>query len=149
MVERDNQQVRAIQDSLENLRQLEEVQRRNAEIQKQLDSHSSRIYFIGNKAGVREYSSDDLNAIVRILNEYPELRITAIGFRNSDDTQYAGLSKRRALVVKEMLVQRGVEASRIVVRDGGLSTKYPKQALTDSHGNTYTLNMRVELKIIR
>ena len=51
--------------------------------------------------------------------------------------------------MKNMLVRQGVDPNRIIVRDGGLSTRYPRESLLDSHGNQYTLNMRVELKIIR
>jgi len=149
MVYRNNQQARAIQDSLDLVKQAEEIERRYEEIQNELDRLSAKIYFVANQAVVRDYSSNELNSIVKILKDYPELRIKAVGYRNSDDTMYLTLSKERAVVVKNMLVRQGVDPNRIIVRDGGLSTRYPRESLLDSHGNQYTLNMRVELKIIR
>lgn len=90
---------------------------------------------------------EDLDAVVKVLSENPDVRVRIDG--HTDSTGSAaynrGLSERRAAAVRNKLVQKGVSASRLEVKGWGAgSPAYPN----DTKDNRFR-NRRTEITVVR
>jgi outer membrane protein OmpA-like peptidoglycan-associated protein len=87
---------------------------------------------------------------VLLLNKNKNLRIRIEGHINGDTPVVPDLDIKRANKIKNMLVSKGIDASRIEAV--GLKGDFPivprDEYVTDIWNNRYNKNMRVEIKII-
>jgi outer membrane protein OmpA-like peptidoglycan-associated protein len=104
------------------------------------------ILFASGKAKIRPASFPLLNDAVRVLQEYPDLRLRISG--HTDNTGKAArnqkLSEDRAAAVKAYMVMRGVKDSRIQTRGAG-----PDEPIADNRSALgRTQNRRIEFELI-
>ncbi|MBM3454573.1 MAG: OmpA family protein [Bacteroidetes bacterium] len=153
------QENKKIQDELDSIKRnngILEDSIKKEQIQQELDELSSKVFFFGNSTKIREYSESQLDQIVELLNKYPNLEVEVRGYYNySRNLGTKTIDGDRAEVVKQLLIQKGVDPSRIDARGMGPSYIYnPEEyeAIYDAESNTfikYNRNMRVEVKIIK
>ena len=103
------------------------------------------VLFDTGRAELKSGASRKLDQLAQFLVEHPDRRVQIDGFTDSigTDSYNEELSQRRANAVREALISRGVESSRIGTEGYGKS--YPVANNTDSGGRQ--LNRRVEVVI--
>jgi outer membrane protein OmpA-like peptidoglycan-associated protein len=103
------------------------------------------VLFDTGRSELREGSGRKLDQLAQFLVEHPSRRVQIDGFTDSvgTDSYNEELSQRRANAVREALIARGIEASRIGTEGYGKS--YPVANNADSGGRQ--LNRRVEVVI--
>jgi outer membrane protein OmpA-like peptidoglycan-associated protein len=103
------------------------------------------VLFDTGRAELKSGASRNLDQLAKFLVEHPQRRIQVDGFTDSvgTDSYNEELSQRRANAVREALIARGVEPSRIGTEGYGKS--YPVANNNDSGGRQ--LNRRVEVVI--
>ncbi|MEO8515267.1 MAG: OmpA family protein [Flavobacterium sp.] len=79
------------------------------------------IYFDYNKASLKKESTLSLNKILNVLNENPEMKIAINAHTDSrgSDKYNLNLSKKRAQVVKQYLVKKGVNKDSVDAKGYG------------------------------
>ncbi len=105
------------------------------------------IYFDTAKATIKKKSFTKLDNAVSVLKEFPKLRIEVSGHtddRGNDDYNQK-LSEDRAKSVKEYMVSKGVDASRIETRGAGESE--PRESNKKKAGRAK--NRRIEFKLLK
>lgn len=104
------------------------------------------IYFDYDKATLRPESIEELERVVRFLQENPSLRVEISGHTDSDgsDMYNLRLSQARAQAVVDYLVSRGINPDRLVAKGYGESRPI---APNDTPENKQK-NRRTELKIL-
>ena len=83
----------------------------------------SPVYFAFDKAVLSKASKDTLDGVVRFMNANPGARAEVTGYtddRGNDDYN-SRLGARRATVLKDYLVSKGVSANRIMTSTKGES----------------------------
>ncbi len=107
------------------------------------------IYFDINKANIKTDSRSELDEIVRIMKDEPNLEIEIMG--HTDETHTAesnmALSKRRASAAKKYLVSKGIDGSRITTK--GFGETQPAVDCSDCSDEQHQSNRRVEFKLFR
>lgn len=94
-------------------------------IQKEIDLKDvlklNNIYFGFDQWTITKEASLELEKVVTILNQYPEIRIDVVGHTDSrGSTKYNDmLSLKRAAATKEWLVAKGISADRMFVTGNG------------------------------
>ena len=81
-----------------------------------VSSYNDDLYFIIGKAEIRPEEALKLGRIVQVLAENPDAKITVTGYADSgtgNDRINSVLSARRAAKVVDMLVEAGIDRSRI------------------------------------
>jgi outer membrane protein OmpA-like peptidoglycan-associated protein len=103
------------------------------------------VLFDTGRAELKSGASRNLDQLAKFLVEHPQRRVQVDGFTDSvgTDSYNEELSQRRANAVREALIARGVEPSRIGTEGYGKS--YPVANNNDSGGRQ--LNRRVEVVI--
>jgi outer membrane protein OmpA-like peptidoglycan-associated protein len=103
------------------------------------------VLFDTGRAELKSGASRKLDQLAQFLVEHPDRRVQIDGFTDSvgTDSYNEELSERRANAVREALIARGVESSRIGTEGYGKS--YPVANNTESGGRQ--LNRRVEVVI--
>ncbi len=88
-----------------------------------------------------------LDQLVKVLNQYPSMYIELSGHTDNvgDEKQNLKLSQQRVKTVKDYLVSKGIDPSRI--QTVGYGQKYP--VASNDGEQTRKLNRRVEMRIIR
>lgn len=105
------------------------------------------IEFDSNKVAIRPGSERTLDEAASVLEEYASLRVEVIGHTDDRGTRELNLdlSQRRAAAVKQQLVSRGIDASRIQTRGAG-----PDEPLTSNDTPAgQQKNRRIEFRIIQ
>jgi outer membrane protein OmpA-like peptidoglycan-associated protein len=130
-------------------------------LQCEIDNLSSEIYFYIGSTKIREYSENKINKIVELLNNNSEVELEILGYHNGSPPmpEYHGfnekmtIDKARALTVKQMLVNKGIDINLITAKGMGESTEVPSGDLNkiniDGEEILWNLNMRVEIKIVK
>jgi outer membrane protein OmpA-like peptidoglycan-associated protein len=122
-------------------------------IQIKLDQLSSNIFFYGNETRIREYSEKDIDAIVNILKRYQTIRVLIQGWHNTSSPRVRPGEPRidvaRANSIKDMLVSKGIDESRITAEGKGESTVVPDDTEKNQFGDDWNKNMRVDIKIVK
>lgn len=104
------------------------------------------IYFDFDKSILRPQSYIELNKLLRVLHENPNMVITITGHTDIvGKMRYnTWLSRNRAEAVKQFLMDNSIEAERLKV----VAMSYTKPAATNKTDQGRQLNRRVELVII-
>ena len=103
------------------------------------------VLFDTGRAELKSGAGRKLDQLAQFLVEHPDRRVQIDGFTDSvgTDSYNEELSQRRANTVREALISRGIESSRIGTEGYGKS--YPVASNNDSGGRQ--LNRRVEVVI--
>jgi outer membrane protein OmpA-like peptidoglycan-associated protein len=103
------------------------------------------VLFDTGRAELKSGASRKIDQLAQFLIEHPDRRVQIDGFTDSigTDSYNEELSQRRANAVREALIARGVDSSRIGTEGYGKS--YPVATNSDSGGRQ--LNRRVEVVI--
>jgi OOP family OmpA-OmpF porin len=105
------------------------------------------IEFDFGKATIRKESNKVLDDAVKVLKQYPELRIMISGHTDNvgEATKNIELSQQRAASVKDYLVGKGIEAGRIETRGAG-----PNEPVADNATDKgRQQNRRIEFKLLQ
>lgn len=103
------------------------------------------VLFDNGKANLNPGAARNLDQLVQFLTDHPERHVEIDGYTDSvgTDSFNLDLSQRRADTVKSVLVDRGIESTRIVSR--GYGKEFGVASNEDSGGRQ--LNRRVEIVI--
>jgi outer membrane protein OmpA-like peptidoglycan-associated protein len=103
------------------------------------------IYFNFNSARIREESFPSLDKIANVLKEYPEIRVTIEGNTDNIGTVRYNqkLSEARASSVKNALVERGIDPSRLKTIGFGESRPIASNSTPEGRAD----NRRIEFKV--
>lgn len=106
------------------------------------------IYYDLDKADIRPDAALELNKLVTVLKDNPEITIELSSHTDSraDDNYNLNLSQRRAQSAVNYLVSKGIDISRMVARGYGESRLIIKDAQTEEE---HQVNRRTEFKVIR
>lgn len=104
------------------------------------------IEFASNRATIRPTSTPKLEETVKILQQFPALRVRITGHTDDrgDREKNVTLSQARADAVKQYLVDAGIDASRIQTE--GLGPDRPREDNATSKGRQK--NRRIEIEVI-
>lgn len=105
------------------------------------------IQFDFAKATIRPESNKLLDEAVKVLGQYPELRIAISGHTDNvgDAQKNIELSQARAQSVKDYLVRKGVDTSRIETRGAGAGEPVADNATDQGRQQ----NRRIEFKLLQ
>jgi len=78
---------------------------------------AEKVHFPANVGAVSERSGDVLDAIAEVLVAQPDLRVTVVGHRSTEEA--AELSAARMQAVHAALVTRGVPTLQLTTEDAG------------------------------
>lgn len=120
-----------------------EVPELPAEVSKMLSASAQKVSFSANSAKLSTTSNTSLNQIVKIMNDYPELKLKIEGHTDNVEKNADDLSEQRAAAVKTYLASKGISADRIEVEGNGSSTPIADNNTTTGRAK----NRRVEVKI--
>ena len=104
------------------------------------------IEFDNDRADIRPSSEMALSKAATVLSEYPSLRVEIVGHTDSRGSRDHNLelSQKRAEAVKQNLVARGIDASRIQSRGAGPDTPLT----TNDTAEGRQKNRRIEFRVI-
>ena len=87
----------------------------------QLMNHSHKIFFNTDQSAIKEEHQMELDSIIQLVNKHDVLNIDIAGFASSDgNPRYnLDLSHKRALIVLNYFVSKGISEERIVARGFG------------------------------
>lgn len=114
------------------------------EVKEKIISIAKAIYFKTGSDELRSDSKKKLNELVGILNEYVKMGFAIEGHTDSrgDDAKNMILSQKRANAVKNFLVSKGINSTRLNVQGFGETTPIADNATS----NGRQMNRRVELR---
>ena len=108
------------------------------------------IYFDFDKYNIREDAAKELDKVVQVMNEYPELMIEAGSHTDSrgKDKYNMKLSEKRAKATVDYIVSKGIDAERISYKGYG-ETQLVNECSnkTECSEEAHQLNRRTEFKI--
>jgi outer membrane protein OmpA-like peptidoglycan-associated protein len=112
---------------------------------KKIDYAANNIYFATGKWVLLSKSFKGLDEVVKILNETPQLKLDIDGHTDNIGSEASNLklSENRANAVKNYLVKKGVDASRLIVTGHGESEPIADNKTAAGRQQ----NRRVELKL--
>jgi OmpA-OmpF porin, OOP family len=95
-----------------------------------IDLNESVLHFAVNKWAIPKEGEGALNDAIKLLNDYPAMKITVTGYTDSTGTAAwnATLSKRRAESVAKYFTTHGIDAARIANVEG----KGPADPIADN-----------------
>lgn len=104
------------------------------------------VFFDLDKYNLRPESNTELNKLVKILVENPNLRIEISGHTDSQgtDTYNVTLSNNRASAVVDYLIKAGIDKSRLEFRGAGEAEPIDTNETKEGRQN----NRRVEFKVL-
>jgi outer membrane protein OmpA-like peptidoglycan-associated protein len=115
------------------------------EIKKQVDFAAENIFFLTSSAELPGKSRKALQTVVNVLKANPELVLMVNGYTDNTGTEAANLavSAKRALAVKNYLVENGISQSRVTTNGYGQANPVADNKTAAGR----TKNRRVELKL--
>ncbi len=104
------------------------------------------IYYDLDKANIREDAAKELDKLVKILEDNPEIKIELSSHTDSraDDDYNLSLSQRRADSAVAYIITKGIDPSRIRAKGYGESQLIIKDAQTEEE---HQVNRRTEFKV--
>ncbi len=118
-----------------------------AEVVKQLNEFAKAIYFDTGKSTLKGESQPTLDAIKKIMAEYPNAKFAVEGHTDSTGKLETNmrLSKERAAAVKDYLIQNGISVDRL--SSDGFGPEKPVADNKTAAGRAQ--NRRTEIKVIK
>jgi outer membrane protein OmpA-like peptidoglycan-associated protein len=124
-------------------------------LQDEIKELASKIYFYGGTSNIRKYSKDEIDEIVSVLKNNPNIDIEVAGFFNPFDengkrvlnTENTTIDKERAQSVKNLFIENGIAQERIKAIGKGESRQ--ASILEKDEEGQFNNNMRVEITIIK
>ena len=115
------------------------------EIQKTLDAKAEIIFFNSNSTEINETTAEALMGIIDILNKYPYAKLSIEGHADSigNSNLNQKVSELRANAVRNYLIQKGIDASRLTAIGYGEN----KPIATNLTRKGRAQNRRVEIRI--
>jgi outer membrane protein OmpA-like peptidoglycan-associated protein len=103
------------------------------------------VLFAFNKSELTAQAGPRLDKLASFLKQFPQRKLLVEGYTDSvgGDSYNMQLSERRAAAIRDALVQRGVDASRIVTKGYGKAYPVAENGTVDGRA----LNRRVEVVI--
>ncbi|NEV92881.1 OmpA family protein [Psychroflexus sp. YR1-1] len=116
------------------------------EVQKELNEYAKTINFNSGKTTITEDSEEALEAIMAILEEYPNAKFTIEGHTDSVGSAQNNmrLSEARALSVKAFLVENGVDEFRL--SSAGYGEERPVASNNTRAGRAENRRVEINLK---
>ncbi|HSH66980.1 MAG TPA: OmpA family protein, partial [Bacteroidia bacterium] len=112
----------------------------------------NNIFFDSNKSALRKESSVEIDKVVKLLNDYPEIKIEVDGHTDNkgQDAINLKLSLSRAEAVVNAIVKKGISKTRLIAKGFGKTQPIAPNTLPNGKPNVDGMqqNRRVELKII-
>jgi outer membrane protein OmpA-like peptidoglycan-associated protein len=112
----------------------------------------NNIFFDSNKATLRKESASEIETLVKLLTDYPEIKIEVDGHTDNkgQDAVNLKLSQSRAQAVVNALLSKGIAKTRLIAKGFGKTQPIAPNTLPDGKPNPagMQLNRRVEIKII-
>ena len=107
------------------------------------------IYFEYNKSNITAQGAEELDKLVKVMNEYPNMIIDAKSHTDSRgaDSYNLRLSDRRAKSTVQYIVSKGIAKNRIT--GSGMGETQPKVACTECTEEQHAQNRRSEFLIIK
>lgn len=104
------------------------------------------IYFDFDKSELRPESYIELNKLLRVLGEYPGMKVTLTGHTDiiGRSNYNIWLSRNRANAVREFLIENAVDEDRLKV----VAMSFTQPAATNKTEEGRQLNRRVELVVV-
>src|SRR5574343_511115 len=114
---------------------------------KKLNDYAKTILFNSGKSSFQKQTMPVLQAITAILKEYPTAKFSIEGHTDSDgkDASNLKLSQDRAAAVKNYLVEKGIDASRLTSEGFGEAKPIDSNKTAKGKAN----NRRVEVKLVK
>lgn len=112
----------------------------------------NNIFFDSNKATLRKESNLELDKVIKLMKDYPDLKIEVAGHTDSkgNDATNLKLSQSRSQSVVTALAKKGIDAKRLVAKGYGETSPVAPNTLPNGKPDLkgMQLNRRVELKIL-
>ncbi len=112
----------------------------------------NNIFFDSNKSILRKESSIEIDKLVKLMKEYPELTIEVSGHTDSKGNADVNLklSQARSQSVVNAVVKKGIDIKSLVAKGYGKTMPIAPNALPNGKPDLkgMQLNRRVELKIV-
>lgn len=112
----------------------------------------NNIFFDSNKATLRKESNLEIEKVIKLMKDYPELKIEVAGHTDSKgkDVVNLKLSQQRSQSVVAALVKKGIDPKRLVAKGYGKTMPVADNYLPNGKPNLkgMQMNRRVELKIL-
>lgn len=112
----------------------------------------NNIFFDSNKSILRKESATEVDKLVKLMKEYPELTIEVSGHTDSKgkDEVNMQLSQTRSQAVVNAIIKKGIDANKLVAKGYGKTMPIAPNTLPNGKPDKkgMQLNRRVELKII-
>ena len=107
------------------------------------------IYFEYNKSNITAQGAEELDKLVKVMNEFPNMVIDAKSHTDNRgaDNYNLRLSDRRAKSTVQYIVSKGIAKNRIT--GSGMGETQPKVACTDCTEEQHAQNRRSEFLIIK
>nr|WP_297788412.1 OmpA family protein [uncultured Allomuricauda sp.] len=117
------------------------------EVQKQLNDYARTILFDTGKSSIKAESTSVMVDIIQILNEYPNAKFTVEGHTDSVGSESLNqkLSEERANSVRDFLIDKGIDASRLTAIGYGEA----KPIATNNTRAGRAQNRRVEINLVK
>lgn len=112
----------------------------------------NNIFFDSNKATLRKESNLELEKVIKLMKDYPDLKIEVAGHTDSkgNDAANLKLSQLRSQSVATALGKKGIDVKRLVAKGYGETVPIAPNTLSNGKPDLkgMQLNRRVELKIL-
>jgi outer membrane protein OmpA-like peptidoglycan-associated protein len=112
----------------------------------------NNIFFDSNKATLRKESNLELEKVLKLLKDYPDLKIEVAGHTDSkgNDAVNLKLSQTRSQSVVAALIKKGIDGKRLVAKGYGETMPVAPNTLPNGKPDLKGMqqNRRVELKIL-
>ncbi len=113
--------------------------------------NTNPIYFDNDKYDIRKDAAYELNRVIKILQDHPTMVVEAGSHTDSKNTESynQSLSENRAKFVKDYIVSRGIDESRIISKGyGEMQLTNNCSSFVKCTSEEHQANRRTEFKII-
>lgn len=113
----------------------------------------NNIFFDSNKSTLRKESNTEINTLVALMKEYPELVIEVSGHTDSkgNDATNMTLSQARSQAVVNALIKKGIDKTKLIAKGYGKTMPVAPNTLPNGKPDLkgMQMNRRVEMKIVK